>query len=122
MNRTPSQFRATPKQRAYFASLTGEAMPFDTSKSKASSLIKKALAGEITKKQDEVSVRGWRFTGLAAECLIPEMKVVKYEVVKNYQAVASQFATLAEAEAFARSRFPDAAITVSGNVVGHYMD
>ncbi len=114
MNRTPSQFRASPKQRAYFASLTGEAMPFDTSKSKASSLIKKALAGEITRKPDEVSVYGWRFDDLTLRCMRPEMAVTKYAVDQNYRAVRTDFATLAEAEAFARSRFPDANIKVGG--------
>jgi hypothetical protein len=121
MTRTPSQFRASPKQRAYFHSLTGETMPFDTSKSKASSLIAKALRGEITRKVEPVKVYGWRFSGLAAECLKPEFKVTKYAVDQGYARVAS-FDTLAEAEAFARSRFDDAAIEVSPYVREQYMD
>ena len=118
-----SSFQATAKQRSYYRSLTGVDMAWGTSKSKASTLIAKALKGDRpAPKADIVKVYPWRFDALTLRVMTPEMQAVKYAVDRNYQPVNSQFATLAEAEAFARARFPEAQIEVTNNIREHYMD
>lgn len=115
-------YKATTKQRSYFHSLTGEWPSSGASKSEVSRLIKKALAGEIQRKPDVVRVYGWQFSGLAAECLKEELKGVSYAVSLNYTDVTGSFKTLADAETFARARFPDAQIEVSTSIRQQYMD
>src|SRR4249919_4260923 len=85
-------FQATSKQQAYFRSLTGEYLPRGTGKSKASAMIKKALAGEITRKPDVVTVYGWRFDAVTLRHMTPEMQTVKYAVDQNYRQVNGNFA------------------------------
>lgn len=117
-----TSFKASPKQFSYYRSLTGQALPYGCTKSKASQLIKQALDGNAPKKRDVVTVYGWQFSGLAAECLKEELKGVRYAVDLNYHQVKGPFKSLAEAEQVARSIFPDAAIEVSTSIRQQYMD
>ena len=110
-----SNFRATSKQFSYYRSLTGCSLPPGCSKSKASGLIARALKGERPAPPKViVNVYGWKFDALTLRVMKPEMDVTKYAVDVDYRSVRSDFATAAEAEAFARARYPDAEITVGG--------
>lgn len=117
-----SSYKSTPKQWAYFRSLTGDSLPSGCSKSEASRLIKQAQNGTYKRKQDQVKVYAWRFTGLAAECLTAEMKAVKYAVDRNYNMERTGFASLEDAERWARAMFPAAVIEISTGIREQYMD
>ena len=117
-------YEATAAQRSYFHSLTGEWLPRGTSKSKASSMIKKAIAGEITRKPDVVRVFGYRLTGTMTQMQeratgIQSPVIYTVEVNRN---PGPTFKTLAEAETFARARYTEATIEVSDAVRGVYID
>lgn len=115
-------FKATTKQWAYFRKLTGESLPSGCSKDKASRLIKQALNGTYVKKKDLVRAYAWRFSGLAAECLMEEHKGIKYAVDKNYRLEKNGFESLEAAEQWARAMFPEADIEVSNSIREQYMD
>jgi hypothetical protein len=119
---SPAGFRATSKQFGYFRSITGQSLPAGCSKSKASSLIKQALAGKIVPQKQLVKVYGWRFSGLAAECLKEELKGIFYAIDCDYRQVAGPYQSLAQAEAVARNMYPTAQIEVSDSIREQYMD
>ena len=100
-------YAATKKQQGYYKHLTGEWLPRNCSKSRASQLIDKALRGEIKKKQDEVKV------GRQAVFFMGQYMPEQIVVEKNFYPVPHpRFESFEDAESWARANFPGARIEV----------
>ena len=108
-----SQWSATSKQWSYFKALTGESLPSGCTKSKASALIKKALAGEYVKTKAKVHVHGYRLYSPGHR----DHGVVKFEITKNYLPTSTSFETFSQAEAYAQAHFANEEIILEPNTV-----
>lgn len=108
-------YRATPKQRSYFTSLTGDSLPFKTTKAQASKLIEKALAGKYVKKMPHIRVAGYTFD------IRGEETEVKYQVMADWRPVESGFDTIECAQKWAEGQYPGAEIEVDRHSVARYI-
>lgn len=103
-------YAATSKQKSYFTALTGEWLPFNCSKSKASTLIKQALAGTYKKKEQVIKVSSYRI-----DC--PSHRdhgKMFWEIDVDYRCFAAQFETQEQAMEVAKAKFPGQEIQIGG--------
>ena len=111
-----TQYLATPKQRAFFRSLTGHDMPFKTSKTKASKMIEKAKAGEWKAPAKHVEVLGYQpYNTMLGDKNSPAGNYEKLTFIVNvdYRTDMMGFETFEAALAAAKAKYSDQEIIES---------
>lgn len=106
-------YAATTKQKAFYKSLTGKALPYGVSKSKASSMIDAAMKGKppFKAKPPIVEVQGFKFynPGHASH------QVRKFAISVDYRLGMKLYETFDEALTVAKAQYPDVNIIESPN-------